>query len=56
MAQGALGSGERFRALSRTLSKRKGVKDADALAAWIGRRTYGQARFQAMAAKGRTRG
>jgi len=47
-----LGSGERFRSLSRKLS-RKGVKDPDALAAAIGRRKYGKARFQKLSSKGR---
>lgn len=43
-----LGSGKRFKALS----KKVGSK---ALAAWIGRKKYGKARFQKMAARGKKR-
>ncbi|MGD9497965.1 MAG: hypothetical protein AB7Y46_16800 [Armatimonadota bacterium] len=50
-----VGSGERFRRLSRKLSQRADVRDPDALAAAIGRRKYGQERFERMAAKGRMR-
>lgn len=46
--------GSAFRALVEKLSHR-GVKDPKALAAWIGRRKYGKAKFQAMAAAGRKR-
>lgn len=49
-----LGSGERFRALKAKLA-RKGVKDPAALAAAIGRKKYGKARFQQLAAAGRRR-
>lgn len=35
-----LGKGGRFKALSRKLGKR-GARDPDALAAWIGRKKYG---------------
>jgi hypothetical protein len=49
-----VGTGERFRALTRKL-KRRGVSNPAALAAWIGRRKYGKKRFQAMAAAGRKR-
>lgn len=52
MAQPKLGSGERFQALSDKLDNRKGVKDPDALAAYIGRRKYGKAKFQKLAARG----
>jgi hypothetical protein len=41
-----LGNGQRFRDLTRK-TKSKG------LSAWIGRRKYGKARFQKMAAKGK---
>lgn len=46
-----LGSGERFEQLVQQL-KRKGVKDPEALAAWIGRRKYGKS-FDELARKGR---
>ncbi|MEM4168039.1 MAG: hypothetical protein QXW98_06320 [Candidatus Caldarchaeum sp.] len=46
------GSGQRFRALVEKL-KRRGVKDPEALAAWIGRKKYGKRRFQQLAAKGK---
>ena len=46
------GSGANFKKLVSDL-KKKGVKDAKALAAWIGRKKYGKEKFQEMAAKGR---
>lgn len=49
-----LGSGERFRNLSRKLAAR-GARDPDALAAVIGRRKHGKAKFQKLAAAGRRR-
>ena len=39
-----LGSGKRFKELTRTLEE-KGVKNPQALAAWIGRRKYGKRKF-----------
>ena len=51
-----LGTGSRFRSLTKKLASRKGkrkVKNPRALAAWIGRRKYGKKRFQSMAARGR---
>ena len=48
-----LGSGERFAALKKQLSTRKGVTDPGALSAAIGRRRYGAAKMSAMAAAGR---
>jgi hypothetical protein len=48
-----LGSGERFRNLSSKLGQQKGVKDPDALAAFIGREKMGKSRFQELAAAGR---
>lgn len=51
-----LGSGARFKALTNKLMKRKGknkVNDPAALAAYIGRKKYGKARFQKLAAKGK---
>ena len=52
MARARLGSGARFRSLTRKLS-RKGVKNPRALAAYIGRKKYGKSRFQKLAARGR---
>lgn len=46
-----LGSGERFKALSRTLAS-KGANHPDALAAWIGRKKYGKKKFGKLAAGG----
>lgn len=50
-----LGSGKRFAALKSAIGKRKGVKNPGAIAAVIGRKKYGKAAFQKMAAKGRKR-
>lgn len=50
-----LGSGGRFKALKNAISKRKGVRDAGAIAASIGRKKYGKAKFQKMSAAGRRR-
>lgn len=50
-----LGTGARFAWLKRRLARRQDVTDAEALAAWIGRRKYGKARFQKLAARGRRR-
>ncbi len=44
-----LGSGKRFKHLTRKTKSK-------ALSAWIGRKKYGKARFQKMAAAGRKRG
>ena len=49
-----LGTGARFKALKGKL-RRKGVKNPGALAASIGRKKYGKAKFQKMAAAGRRR-
>lgn len=49
---GKVGSGSRFKALTKKL-KKKGVRDPKALAASIGRKKYGKKKFQKMAAKGR---
>jgi len=54
MAKARLGSGGRFKALTRKLS-RKGVKNPKALAAWIGRKKYGAKRMAKWAAAGRRR-
>ena len=47
-----LGSGARFSHLVKSLSK-KGAKDPGALAASIGRKKYGNKKFQKLATKGR---
>ena len=47
------GGGGRFQALKDKLAKEKGVDDPGALAASIGMRKYGRAKFQAFAAKAR---
>lgn len=49
------GSGVRFRALTHHLAKRPGIRRPKALAAYIGRKKYGKAKFQQMAAAGRRR-
>lgn len=49
-----VGGGGRFQKLKKEL-KKKGVDDPGALAASIGRKKYGKAKFQAMAAKGKVR-
>lgn len=50
-----LGSGGRARKLIGALSKRKGIKNPRALAAYLGRKKYGKARFQKLASAGRRR-
>jgi len=52
MAKAKLGSGARFKSLSKKL-KGRGAKNPDALAAWIGRKKLGKAKFQKLSAKGR---
>lgn len=47
-----LGTGKRFKALTKKLRK-KGAKSPGALAAWIGRKKYGKAKFAKLSAKGR---
>lgn len=49
-----LGSGKRFASLKSKLS-RKGVRNPGAVAASIGRKKYGKAKFQKLAAMGRKR-
>ena len=49
-----LGSGKRFKQLTSKL-KKKGAKDPEALAAFIGRKKYGAKKMAKMAAKGRRR-
>lgn len=53
MAKPPLGSGQRFSALTQQLSKRPGVTDPKALAAYIGRKKYSAGRMAKMAEKGR---
>jgi hypothetical protein len=52
MAKPKLGTGARFKALKKKLAA-KGAINPAALAAWIGRKKYGEERFQKLAAKGR---
>ena len=52
MAKAKLGSGARFKALSKKLAA-KGVDNPDALAASIGRKKFGKKKFDSLAAKGR---
>ena len=49
-----LGSGERFKALTKKLAA-GGAKNPKAVAAAIGRRKYGSAKFSQLAAAGRKR-
>jgi hypothetical protein len=49
-----LGGGGRFEKLVGKLEK-KGVREPRALAAYIGRKKLGKAKFQSLAAKGRRR-
>lgn len=48
-----LGGGGRFKKLEGTLMRRGGVRDPGALAASIGRKTYGKKKFQRLAAAGK---
>ena len=52
MSKPKVGSGERFKELTHTLSERKGVENPKALAAYIGRKKYGAKRMAKMAAHG----
>lgn len=47
-----LGSGKRFAVMTDILKKR-GAKNPKALAAWIGRKKLGKAKFQKLASAGR---
>ena len=53
MAEPKLGSGARFAALKSKLGKEKGIRNPGALAAAIGRKKYGKAKFQSLASKGK---
>jgi hypothetical protein len=48
-----LGSGERFDQLAKQLGARPGVRDPKALAASIGRKKYGSARFAKLSKGGK---
>lgn len=48
-----LGGGGRFAALKEKLGNEKGVSNPGALAAYIGRAKYGNAKMSKMAAKGK---
>lgn len=50
-----LGTGKRFNKLKKQIAKKGNVSNPAAVAAAIGRKKYGKAKFQAMAAKGRRR-
>ncbi len=52
-SKGKLGSGQRFASLKAKLGKEKGITNPGALAASIGRKKYGKAKFQSLAAKGK---
>lgn len=54
MPKAKLGSGARFKALTKKLAA-KGASNPKALAAFIGRKRYGKAKFQKMAAAGKKR-
>ena len=55
MAKPRLGSGARFRSLQKKIASSGNVQNPAAVAASIGRKKYGKARFQKLAASGRTR-
>jgi len=53
MAKAALGSGERFQQLETNLSHQRRVRNPGGLAASIGRKKYGNRKFQSLATYGR---
>lgn len=55
-AKAPLGQGGRFAALKQKLAGKPGGTDPGALAASIGRKKYGNAKFNKLAAKGRKNG
>lgn len=55
MAKPKLGSGQRFRNLTRMLSSKPGIRNPKAVAASIGRKKYGASKMSSMAARGRKR-
>jgi len=56
MAKAKLGSGKRFAALKSSIAAKGNVKNPGAVAAAIGRKKYGKAAFQKLAAKGHRKG
>lgn len=48
-----LGKGLRFQALKEKLSHKKGVTNAAALSAWIGRKKFGAKKFTKLSVAGR---
>ena len=48
-----LGTGTRFKNLTKSLDKQKGITDPEALAASIGRKKFGKTKFQKLASKGK---
>jgi hypothetical protein len=50
-----LGGGGRFQSLKEKIAARGNVSDPAAVAASIGRKKYGKAKFQKMASKGKAR-
>jgi hypothetical protein len=48
-----LGQGGRFASLKQKLTRQGGIENPGALAASIGRKKYGKAKFQSLAAKGK---
>lgn len=55
MAKPKLGSGQRFKNLTRMISKEPGVRNPAAVAASIGRKKYGAKKMASMSAAGRRR-
>lgn len=57
MKKPKLGSGKRFKALTSKIEKKEGYGEdrAKAIAAAIGRKKYGKAKFQKLAAAGKRR-
>ncbi len=53
MKKPKLGTGARFKALTKKLSGRKGVTNPAGLAAFIGRKKFGTKKFTQLSAKGR---
>ena len=53
MAKAKLGSGARFAKLESSIAKKGGVRNPGAVAAAIGRKKFGKAKFQKLAAKGK---
>lgn len=58
MAKAKLGSGKRFKALTKKLAARRGkrkVRNPKALSAWIGRKNLGASKMAQLSAAGRKR-